>query len=90
VPGLRFHDLRRSAIRNLIRTGTPQSVAMKISGHRTVSTFLRYDIVSDEDMRAALRAVADHVSKSDTSNVVAIKPGENPEKVGSGPVTTGA
>jgi hypothetical protein len=30
---------------------------MSISGHRTVSTFLRYDIASDEDKREALRAV---------------------------------
>jgi hypothetical protein len=37
---------------------------MSISGHRTVSTFIRYDIASDEDKREALRAVAEHASKS--------------------------
>jgi integrase len=53
-PDALFHDLRRSGIRDLIRAGVPQSVVMAISGHRTISTFLRYDIASEEDKRNAL------------------------------------
>ncbi|HEY3124116.1 MAG TPA: site-specific integrase [Thermoanaerobaculia bacterium] len=49
-----FHDLRRSGIRDLVRAGVPQSVVMAISGHRTISTFLRYDIATEEDKRIAL------------------------------------
>jgi hypothetical protein len=37
-----------------VRAGVPQSVVMAISGHRTISTFLRYDIASEEDKRHAL------------------------------------
>jgi integrase len=62
TPGTLFHDLRRSGVRNLIRGGTPQSVAMSISGHRTVSTFLRYDIASELDKIAALERTQAHVA----------------------------
>jgi integrase len=55
VKGKIFHDLRRSSVRNMIRPGVPQSVAMPISGHRTISMFLRYGITSEDDKRKALR-----------------------------------
>jgi integrase len=54
LPSLLFHDLRRTAARNLRRAGVAEGVIMKIGGWRTRSVFERYAIISQTDIRDAI------------------------------------
>ena len=55
VPALLFHDLRRTAARNLRAAGVPEEIIMRIAGWKTSSVFKRYAIVDQKDIRAALQ-----------------------------------
>jgi integrase len=71
-----FHDFRRTAVRNLERSGVPRSAAMKLTGHQTESVYRRYAIVDEAmlvDAGAQLAKLHDSKVQAVSGKVRAIK-----------------
>jgi len=67
-----FHDLRRTAVRNMIRAGVDRVVAKQISGHRTDSVFDRYNITSDDDLKEAVLRINAYVRSQPAERRVSV------------------
>jgi integrase len=50
-----FHDTRHTATTNLRRAGVDALTAMKITDHKTMAVFKRYNTIDEDDLTAAQR-----------------------------------
>lgn len=63
LPGLLFHDARRTAVRNMDRAGVPRQTAKQITGHKTDAVYNCYRIVNEQDIREGMLQAQEYFQK---------------------------
>ena len=65
-----FHDLRHTAVTNMRRAGIDHLTVMKISGHKTMSVFKRYNTIDEDDLRAAATRMDTYMDTKEKSALI--------------------
>jgi integrase len=67
-----FHDLRRTAVTNMIEAGFSEKEAMEISGHKTRAVFDRYHIVSQRRLKQLGERMEAHIRTKEADLMVPV------------------
>jgi len=73
------HDLRRSFVTLARRSGLPESVVARFSGRRTAAVFKRYNIVEEQDLKAAVALL--NRTRKEAEEVQAAEAAPGPDSV---------
>lgn len=83
IEDFRFHDLRHTFNTNMRKAGVPQSVIMKLTGHKTNAMFHRYDTVDQDDAIQAMNRLDAHLGtifSRKSSDMVQTEPERDPKR----------
>ncbi len=65
IENFRFHDLRHTFNTNMRKAGVDKTVIMKLTGHKTISMFQRYNTVDQDDAKTAMERLDDFIRRND-------------------------
>jgi integrase len=65
IENFRFHDLRHTFVSNARKAGVDRTVIMKLTGHKTLSMFTRYNTVDQADAKDAMEKLEGYFAKTE-------------------------
>lgn len=72
IQNFRFHDLRHTYVSNARKAGVDRTVIMRLTGHKTLSMFTRYNTVDQADAREAMQRLDSYFSRKDESTAAIV------------------
>jgi len=72
IKDFRLHDLRHTFTTNARKAGVDRTVIMKLTGHKTLSMFTRYNTVDQADAKDAMEKLDSHYAKEETPSAAIV------------------